>query len=419
MLSPAPGAEAHVNPADAFDAGIKALAEGAWKQAHTALKQSIAGNHKVSDAWYFLGVLAYLCGQRDLAVPAIGKVAHAPGMSKNFFVTLRRVVEGLGDPAGEDLRKFLKFHQLLPRFVTGKLGAELEWEKLEPWYFSRRATNFFPRKNEEFEDEARIVEEYILPGWLPEKPLFTRDSGLLAMGSCFAEELRNYFSEKGMNSGWMFVPPGLNNTFAIKNFVDWCLTGNQSDEAYWYDEIDGGAVKWAPGQESQTYRKVFEKIDGLVLTIGLAEVWYDTETGGVFWRGVPKSIYDEEKHLCRMSSVAENVQNLSHTVRSLKGARPDLPIILTLSPVALKATFEPRSCFTADCVSKSTLRVAIDAVMQEGHEGLYYWPSFEIVRWLGGHVGHGMFGEDGNTRHVNRATVKLILESFLKHYFAG
>ena len=131
-----------------------------------------------------------------------------------------------------------------------------------------------------------------------------------------------------MNSGWMFVPPGLNNTFAIKNFIDWCLTGNQSDEAYWYDEIDGGAVKWAPGQESQTYRKVFEKIDGLVLTIGLAEVWYDTETGGVFWRGVPKSIYDEEKHLCRMSSVAENVQNLSHTVRSLKGARTDLPIII-------------------------------------------------------------------------------------------
>jgi hypothetical protein len=68
-------------------------------------------------------------------------------------------------------------------------------------------------------------------------------------------------------------------------------------------------------------------------------------------------------------------------------------------------------------LSKSTLRVAIESVMQEGHDGLYYWPSFEIVRWLGGHLEQSMFGEDGNTRHVNRATVKLILESFLKHYF--
>lgn len=410
--------QAHADPAEAFDAGIAALTQGAWERAHAALQQSISGNHRACDARYFVGVLACLCGQQEAAVRMIKAVAHDPGISDGFYATLRQVVDGLGEPTGEDLRKFLQLHRLLPRFVTGKLGTELASVKIEPWYFSRRATHLFPRKNDEFDDEARLVEKYILPGWLPERPLFTRASSLLTMGSCFAEELRNYLAEEGMNSGWMFVPPGLNNTFAIKNFVDWCLTGSLSDEAYWYDEVDGGAVKWAPAQESDAYRAVFETIDGLVLTIGLAEVWYDTDTGGVFWRGVPKSLYDEDKHLCRMSTVAENVQNLSHTIRTLKAARPDLPIILTLSPIPLKATFEPRSCFTVDCVSKSTLRVAIDAIMQEGHEGLYYWPSFEIVRWLGGHLGHGMFGEDGNTRHVNRATVKLILASFFKHYFA-
>lgn len=66
---------------------------------------------------------------------------------------------------------------------------------------------------------------------------------------------------------------------------------------------------------------------------------------------------------------------------------------------------------------KSTLRVAIDEVMRAGHSGVTYWPSFEIVRWLGGHLGMSMFGEDGNTRHVNRAAVRMILN--MRYYYRG
>jgi hypothetical protein len=335
--------------ADRFGAGIKALTEGAWDQAEAAFQQGIVEGDRRYEIPFFLGVLAYLRGQSDQAVATIKQVNNTGlKVSDEFSRIFGQVVQGLGQPVGEDLRKFLQRHRLLPPIIAGKLGVDLSLGDIEPWYFSRRATNLFPRKNEEFQDPARIIEKYILPGWLPDQPLFKRNSALLTMGSCFAQELRNYLAEQGMASGWMFVPPGLNNTFAIRNFIDWCLTGRQSEEAYWYDEKDGGAIKWDPEQESQAYRRVFEKIHGLVLTIGLAEVWYDIETAGVFWRGVPKSIYDEEKHRCRMSTVEENINNISHVVRSLKAARPELPIIITLSPIALKATFEPKSCFTAD-----------------------------------------------------------------------
>lgn len=171
--------------------------------------------------------------------------------------------------------------------------------------------------------------------------------------------------------------------------------------------------------EQKKYKSVFERIDGLILTVGLAEVWYDTRTQGVFWRGVPKSLYDADVHKCRMSTVEENTANLLRTIVLIHTVRPGLPIVVTLSPIPLTATFEPMSCFVADYISKSTLRVAINNVVSRKLPNVLYWPSFEIVRWLGGHAAFSMYGEDGNTRHINRAPVRLILDSFIQHYYGG
>jgi len=280
--------------------------------------------------------------------------------------------------------------------------------------------NPYPRRMEDFDDLEALIDKYVLQGWLPPEKPFTPGSQLLTLGSCFAEELRKYLAEHERDSRLIFVPPGLNNTFALRQFIDWSLTGNASSDAYWYDEHAlGGAVKWTPEQEQAAYKRVFAGAAGIVLTIGLAEVWYDRETGGVFWRGVPKQIFDESIHACRVSTVEENAANIRSIVRLIRDNCRDVPIVLTLSPVPLKATFGDTSCMTADCVSKSILRVAIDQVVGEGIEGLHYWPSFEIVKWLGCHLPTPMYGDDGNTRHVSRSTVRLILDAFMRHYFSA
>lgn len=404
----------------AFAQALDALVSGHWADAQRHLTAALKHPETSLQAHYFMGVLAFRLGRESQAVTLLTQAMQSGHLPADFFGTLGRVIDGFGPEDGEALHRFLKRHRLLPRQAIGKLGADLAFANIEPWYFSARTMHSFPRKQKEFADPSRLIEKYVLPGWLPEAAPFTGESLLLTMGSCFAKELRNFLMERGMSSEWMFVPPGLNNTFAIRNFVDWCLTGNRSSDAFWYDEhLDGGAMKWEPPAEHAFYRQVLKRIDGLVLTIGLAEIWYEKATDAVFWRGVPKSIYDEEKHDCRISTVAENRENLSATIRAIKAVRPELPIIVTLSPIPLKATFQPNSCFTADCLSKSILRVAIDEVMREGHQGLHYWPSFEIVRWMGGHMDHSLFGEDGNTRHINRATVRMIMETFLKHYFVA
>ena len=97
---------------------------------------------------------------------------------------------------------------------------------------------------------------------------------------------------------------------------------------------------------------------------------------------------------------------------------PDAPIVLTLSPVPLNATFRGISCVAADCVSKSTLRVALDGVVGRGLENVYYWPSFEIVRWVGGHVPWPAYGFNrGDSRHVTRYLVAQIIDAFVEAFY--
>lgn len=127
--------------------------------------------------------------------------------SDESFAGLGRIFQHLGQERGDALRKYLQVRRLIPRQQIGRLGGDRQVD-VEPWYFSRHAVNMFPTKKAESDNPQKIIEKYILPGFLPEQPLIDRNPVLLTMGSCFAQELRNYLVENGMRSDWFFVPPG-------------------------------------------------------------------------------------------------------------------------------------------------------------------------------------------------------------------
>jgi hypothetical protein len=404
-----------------FETWLEAVRRESWTEAEVLASDAVESAPRFQDPFFLLAAVHFLRGN-----PARALRTLEPGLrtglkaSQDFFDRLGKLIEVLGVERGDALHRFFQAHRVLPWQLVGSLTGAQTWTEAEPWNYSRESTRFFPRQAAELDDLARLIERHVLEGFLPAAPPFERrTSQVLTIGSCFAQNLRNTLAEKGLLADWLFVPPGLNNTFALRDFVDWCLTGSRSTSAYWYDEhAKGGAARWEPQHEHRKYREVFEAVDGIVLTVGLAEVWFDEPSGGVFWRGVPKSLYDPARHKCRVSSVAENRANLGHIVHAVRGLRPELPIIVTLSPVPLKATFGAGSIMAADCVSKSTLRVAIHELMQEHLPGVHYWPSFEIVRWLGSHLQERLFGEDGNPRHVNRRIVRLAVEGFIRHFYA-
>jgi hypothetical protein len=305
----------------------------------------------------------------------------------------------------------------------GSLARDRQHDGARRWalkHWHALDVSVYPQEQQIFEeDRPRLIRDWILPGHVPSQGMLSASDGVITLGSCFASELRNYLHSAGVGSGLLWVPSDLNNTFAIRDFVSWCVTGQETPRGFSYTRAADGEIReWTPDAERVHYLEALERAGAFVFTFGLAEAWEDRETGGIFWRGIPAELFDEERYVFRLTTVEENEVNIGHIIELVRSVNATAPIILTLSPVPLKATFRGISCITADCVSKATLRVALDRVMSSTMEGVYYWPAFEVVRWAGANLSIPAFGaDDSRSRHVSQQLVAEIISAFLETYY--
>lgn len=235
------------------------------------------------------------------------------------------------------------------------------------------------------------VTKHVLHGWAPKAPVISEETNVVAFGSCFAENITNWLSKRNFNVltdkdgefGDTYVVrfgEGMVNTFVIRQQFEWAFENKVFDEELWHG-YDAAAFGYDEEIRLRT-REVFMKADFFIITLGLSEVWCDKDSGGVFWRAVPQDKYDPERHVFRVSSHAENLENINAIYKLIRKHRPDADIMFTLSPIPLAATFRPVSCISANSVSKAILRSALDEFLQQHQpddSGLHYWPSYEIV----------------------------------------
>lgn len=275
------------------------------------------------------------------------------------------------------------------RAGTGTLNFQVTTKASDEFrtWFRGEHTNYNP-------DVARMLDvgaaaQYVLHGWAPEAPLIRPDTQITAFGSCFAANISNWLSKrrfrvltKDANAKKAYVVAcgeGMVNSFVIRQQFEWAWEDKVFDQALWHG-YKAESYGYDPEVQAET-RRIFEETDVFILTFGLSEVWYDEPTGNVFWRTIPKEAYDPARHKFRVSTVEENRDNLRAIYRLIRKHRPEAKILFTLSPIPLIATFRDVSCLTANSVSKSVLRVAIDEVVREFRDegALYYWPSYELV----------------------------------------
>ncbi|MCX7645217.1 MAG: GSCFA domain-containing protein [Rhodobacteraceae bacterium] len=254
-------------------------------------------------------------------------------------------------------------------------------------WFRGEHTNYNPTLARLIDPDA--VHEFVLHGWAPAAPAIGRDTQVTAFGSCFAANISEWLSarryrvlNKAPDARHAYVVAcgeGMVNSFVIRQQFEWAWEDRRFDLPLWhgYDARDYG---YDPAVQAET-RRIFDETDVFILTFGLSEVWYDEPTGEVFWRTIPKDVYDPARHRFRVSTVEENKDNLRAIYRLIRRHRPQAKVIFTLSPIPLIATFRDNSCITSNAVSKAVLRVAIDEVLREVRdEGvLHYWPSYELV----------------------------------------
>lgn len=287
-------------------------------------------------------------------------------------------------------------------------------EAHKSWYRGENC-NFNPSLANLKEPEA--IKKYILKGWLPQEPFISKDTKILAFGSCFAENISNYLVEKGYSissgsSGEIIdFRAGVNNTFAIRQLFEWVYENKEFSEETWHAS-DKNKISRSKALRKSTL-DVFNKTDLFIITLGLSEVWYNKESGAVFWRAIPEEKFNPKVHAFKVASFSENKKNIKYIYSLIKKNRPNANVVFSLSPVPLVATFRDKSCVTANSVSKSILRSAIDEFYRESEDAgksLFYWPSYEIVK----EYFDSPYKSDN--RHVKKDELRIIMEEFESAY---
>ncbi|MBK1706875.1 GSCFA domain-containing protein [Halochromatium glycolicum] len=272
--------------------------------------------------------------------------------------------------------------------------------------------------------EAHLNPDHLLPD---PTPLFDKNTPIGSMGSCFAREIKSHLQESGYNYVHYGEGPRaahgsapwerVYNTACIRQEVERAFglfdpdpvadsEGRMHDLHRMKTVFNSSEEATATiAQYKQQARAALMDSDVFIITLGLSEVWYDQKTNRVFAQVPPKSAYVAERHAFRLLTPDENVVNVRTAIELLRQHNPHVQVILTVSPVPLRATFFNRSVVVSNHVSKSTLLYTAHAITQE-LDGVHYFPSYEITH----HLVEEPF--DWDSRHVTKAAVDMIMDLF-------
>jgi hypothetical protein len=241
---------------------------------------------------------------------------------------------------------------------------------------------------------------------------FLPGEDILTMGSCFARNVEQALAARGFNvaglnfavpkselhSGTDFGPGLLNKytPFSMLNEVEFAFSDEPSGERFiievgddlYLDEqlhTDQPVSRERALQRREEIRKFFR--DALtncrivIVTLGLSEAWWDNlsslylnETPNVeVIRKHPNRFYFEvlapEKVFAATTSLMECIARYG---------RSDKRLLLTVSPVPFARSFSGTDAITANCYSKSVLRVAAEICARK-FDWVDYYPSYESV----------------------------------------
>lgn len=162
-------------------------------------------------------------------------------------------------------------------------------------------------------------------------------------------------------------------------------------------------------------KKVFTHSDVVVFTLGLTETWMSLQDGAVYpvAPGVVAGSMDESQHAFKNFNYTEVMNDLTAWCIRLREMNPKIRILLTVSPVPLNATYEPRNVWLSTTYSKATLRAAAGDVAS-ALPFVDYFPSYEIITCP---QVQGRYFED-DLREVKEIGVRHVMRVFDKHYLA-
>ena len=270
------------------------------------------------------------------------------------------------------------------------------------------------------------------------------------IGSCFAQHLSQYIAKSGLT---YFVPesapPGLGeaerrdrgygvfsarygNVYTARQALQlfqrafgqfrpaddvWEKDGRFVDAFRPRVEPEGFAspeeVRAEAARHLKYVEQVFTESDWLIFTLGLTESWRSRVDGAVYplAPGVAGGTYDPARYEFMNATVSEVVNDLAALIEGIAGVNSKLKVLLTVSPVSMIATYEPRHVIVSTVCSKSILRAAADEI-ERRFENVIYFPGYEMITSA---AADGRYYAD-DLRHVNQLGLDHVTRVFAKHF---
>lgn len=268
------------------------------------------------------------------------------------------------------------------------------------------------------------------------------DDTIFAVGSCFARNVEERLAQhhSGVSSLTIDLPgaevesnrkTGIVNKFNSLSMLQefqWASGEREyPDEAFlavksglFYDPHIRRKIEDADLAELRSRRrnvgKYFQRAlsaDLIVVTLGLAELWFDNSTGlALNELPDPHNIrLDPERFSFCVTEVNDNIDALErlHDLISRKG-RKDFKMLVTTSPVPLGRTFTGDDAIIANMHGKSILRVASREFALR-HENVDYYPSYEAAM-----LSDRSIVWTNDQLHVSDFMVGQIIATFLQRY---
>jgi hypothetical protein len=237
------------------------------------------------------------------------------------------------------------------------------------------------------------------------------DSKVFTIGSCFAREVDkalikggiNVVSRIGLSENVQALLGGRDSIFnkytihSMMNEIRWALdpaTPFPGDRAFVQQDDQfgdlqlGGKLRFSDLSTTDDVRRSFTsamknaaQADVFIATLGLAECWYDNELG-LYLNAAPTLQVCQaypgrfDFRVLDHQEIYSGIADLCGIVR--KFGKPSVKFLLTVSPVALHATFREQDVLVANSYSKSVQRAALEQYVLE-HDDTDYFPSYETV----------------------------------------
>jgi hypothetical protein len=279
-------------------------------------------------------------------------------------------------------------------------------------------------------------------------PIMNKNTPIGSAGSCFAFEIAKYFQKEGYNYvvsernddprsgliidgytpgdqyvkfsanyGILFNTPSFlqlaQKAFGIRKFQKLLV---HYEKGYFFDPYRENVVFSSQEAYLADYEKHIEAVkqsflqsEVFVVTLGLNECW-QLHDGTYMSRNPRVNMYQLVKH--KTLTVKENVDNIQEFFDIIKAHNPKFKLIISVSPIPFLATgrANEQHIISANCHSKSVLRVAADELVSKNSD-MYYLPSYELVT----ECIENAWEEDD--RHVKPEAVLKVVDMFKEIFY--